>query len=159
MFKKTAFSLIELLVVLAIVAIIATFSYPSYERYIVRSKVGELLEMGTQYRLQVFEQSLDHDPNERYEYDVDSKYVARVIVQWAAHNPRKQVVHVIAKMLTNTQRGIGITAADAGPLVLQLHGEEGANGVVDWSCHSMAEYLEYVPHQCKSTAMEAVSLS
>jgi type IV pilus assembly protein PilA len=56
------FTLIELLIVLAIVGVIAAYAVPSYQEYVVRSRVGEGLVLAGSARLTVADNALGGRP-------------------------------------------------------------------------------------------------
>jgi prepilin-type N-terminal cleavage/methylation domain-containing protein len=158
MLRAQGFSLIELLVVVTIVSILVAVAAPTYNRYLVKARVLELLTTGNTYKVKLIENILGADSAVNSVYNLDTKYIDKVSVHTLDSEPAMHIIQVVAKMQTAKQAGIGMKQPvnAAMPLTLQLQGTS-IGELVFWECHVAAEYNEYVPGTCKNNKLEALS--
>lgn len=147
---RSGFSLIELLVVVALVTILSAIAIPSYNTYIVKARIVELLNVSQTYQLKLLENLYTAD-NSVQEFILDTATIDRVKVETLATEPALHIVNVTAKMKTATDAGIGIPMQDQ-PLMLQMQGKS-VGEILTWSCHAAPQYHEYVPAQCRNNDM------
>lgn len=149
MLYRKAFSLVELLVVITIIAILSAAAIPSYNKYIVKTQVSNVLAIANAYKLKFLEEIL-HGNLEQQVYDLNDKIVSSILVGTSETEPVKYLIHVIAKMKTIDHNGIGLRQLPNTkyPLLLQLQGST-VGELITWECHAPKEYHEYVPVNCR----------
>lgn len=138
-----AFSLIELLTVIAIISVLIAIAVPSYNNYIIKARVVELLNIANAYKFKLLE--------DKAVESITTDLIENVSVDTIETNPVKYIIQVTAKMRTNSEVGIGLAqpAQASNPLILQLQGIENGD-IIMWSCHVAAEYNKYVPKMCQN---------
>lgn len=157
MMRLQGFSLAELLVVLAIVALLSAVAIPSYNTYIVRARVLELLTVADSYKIKIVEDLSSTASGPGARYDLNSNAVDYVEVAALATNPVTHVINVVAKMKNASQAGIGVALADSSqPLVIQLQGKE-VGEILTWTCHVAAEYNLFVSKTCQNNDLVAIT--
>lgn len=154
-----AFSLIELLVVMTIIGCLSTMAVNSYEQYIVQSRITELFAIANSQKIKLVDNSLLANNKKIIVDDIKSKFIDKVVIATLDTDPIKHVVHVVAKMKTATQSGIGLTQPKSvrDPFSIQLQGEV-SDGLILWSCHVAVDYHKYVASDCKNNDLEAMSV-
>lgn len=143
------FSLPELLVVVTIVGILAAVAIPTYDRYIVKAHISNLLNVANTYKVKVIEDLMTGSILAAT-YPLNTDTISAVTVAALDSDPLQYVVEITAKMQTKDQQGIGLrTAAKGGPLILQLQGSN-VGELISWTCHVAPQYNDYVPKICRN---------
>lgn len=135
--QQSGFTLIELMIVVAIIGILAAIAIPAYNDYIVRARVSELLNVGSNAKTSVSEYRISKGsmPTTNTAAGVTtvvSRYVSGVAV--GANG-------VIT--ITGNQTNLGSGAALAIVLTPTF-----SNGAVLWTCTGTGA-TQYVPSSCK----------
>lgn len=159
MFNNHAFSLIELLVIMTVLACLATMAATNYNQYIVRARVAHILSVAVTQKTVVMDNTLPLNRKQAVSDNVDYTLIDEVLITTLGTDPIKHVVHVTAKMKTDSHFGIGLAKppSTSNPLFLQLHGIVHGN-VILWSCHVNAEYHDYVTSDCRNSDLEVMSV-
>jgi prepilin-type N-terminal cleavage/methylation domain-containing protein len=150
------FSLIELLVVVTIIAILSAIAIPTYNRYIIKAHIIELLTVADTYKVKLIENSLDAAYDKNTVYNMNTNLIEQISIHILNKQPMKHIIQVVAKMQQPGQAGIGLAQPNASnPLTLQLQGVS-IGEVTSWSCHVAPEYNDYVPSNCKNNMLEQI---
>lgn len=157
--RSQAFSLVELLIVVAIVAILSAIAIPTYNNYVIKARVVELLSVADSYKLKLVDNFFNSGATNQTIYNVGTDTIDYVSVNTVNGDPAKHVIQVVAKMRSPVLTGIGIEqpedAHDA--LTIQLQGVE-VGEMIAWSCHVAREYNKYVPKVCQNNNLESISV-
>lgn len=138
------FSLIELMIVVAIIGILAAIALPSYQDYVVRSRVSELILAASSAKTAIAE---------RYQVNNDSSTAGSGVT-----------VPVTGKVTASdvTSDGVitvnGSTAASSvgANVTLTIKPSYGSNGSVTWSC--IGSPARYMPSNCVSISAQAIPI-
>lgn len=144
------FSLPELLVVVTIIGILSAIAIPTYDRYIVKAHISNLLSIANTYKIKVIEDIMTGSISAAT-YALNTDVVSSITVATPMEGELEYIVQVTAKMQTKEQQGIGlrIPAKTDNPLILQLQGSN-VGELINWTCHVAPEYNDYVPKVCRN---------
>ena len=138
------FSLIELMIVVAIIGILAAIALPSYQDYVVRGRVSELILAASSAKTAIAE---------RYQVNNDSSTAGSGVT-----------VPVTGKVTASdvTSDGVitvnGSTAASSvgATVTVTIKPSYGSNGSVTWSC--IGSPARYMPSNCVSVSAQAIPI-
>jgi type IV pilus assembly protein PilA len=135
--QQKGFTLIELMIVVAIIGILAAIAIPAYNDYMVRARVSELINVGSNAKTSVSEYRISRGsmPATAAAAGVTSivtNYVSGIAVGAGG---------VIT--ITGNQTNLGTGAAVAIVLTPTF-----SNGAVRWTCTSTGA-TQYVPASCR----------
>lgn len=156
--KARAFTLIELLIVLAIIVILASIGIPTYNDYLVKARIAELLSVGDSYKLRLVDNLFQNEASNNTVYNLNTNLIDYVTVATLNTNPPKYIIEVVAKMKDHTHSGIGLAkpASSHRNLTIQLQGVDNGD-VISWTCHAEATYHKYVTKSCQNGNLEQVT--
>jgi len=135
--QQKGFTLIELMIVVAIIGILAAIAIPSYQDYIKRSKVSELLNVASAAKTSISEYFITNGqlPDDRTTAgfsNVSTKYVSGMT--WAS---------------TGADKGLMISGkGDVSDVVVRLVPTAMTKGNIDWKC-TAKQGTQYVPASCR----------
>lgn len=137
---QSGFTLIELMIAVAIVGILAAVALPSYQDYIVRSRVSEMLGLASSKKQQVTENI------QMANFAVQGGSCLGVVdIATATANTASVKCTDATGILTLT----GTAAANNVIMVLTPTGN-AASGLVTWACSTpTAANYRYVPVECR----------
>ncbi len=130
------FTLIELMIVVAIIGLLAAIAIPAYNDYVIRSRVAEMLNIGTGAQKAVAEYRIFKGswPNSNatagLTQTISSKYIRRLTVR------ANGVIRVVGNT-TYIGKAVTITLT---PVY--------TNGAIQWTCAATTG-SQYVPGTCK----------
>lgn len=135
--NSKGFTLIEIMVVIVIIGVLAALAIPAYTDYLVRSRVSELLNVGSTAQTAIAEYRLTNNamPSSIAQVgitSISSQYVSSVDV--GANG-------VIT--ITGNQTTLG----SGGALAITLT-PTYSNGAISWTCSSTGA-TQYVPGSCR----------
>ena len=155
---KNGFTLIEIMVSITIVGILTAITVPSYQSYLIKSKVSTLLTLAGPMQLEVEKQLVT---GTTIGADIDAS-----LSSFAAQSG---VSTVSSYPFTNGPTGGANITVDmtqfgaTGTLCFSLMGTLGTNGVVTWQClgdtvyTSPASNFNYLPTTCLKASGTAPS--
>lgn len=135
--QQSGFTLIELMIVVAIIGILAAIAIPAYNDYIVRARVSELINVGSNAKASVSEYRI-------------SKGV------WPTTATMAGVTNIVSKYVSGITVGANglititgnVTALGSGGALAITLTPSFNNGAVQWTCGSTGA-TQYVPGSCK----------
>jgi type IV pilus assembly protein PilA len=137
---QQGFTLIELMIVVAIIGILAAVALPAYQDYTTRSKVSEVIIMGSPAKLAVAETTSSLGSlasvtasNTGYVFPGATKYVSNVVITDATG------VVTITSTVPNATGDLTLTPATVGT----------GTGQLTWTCASTAIAAKYLPANCR----------
>ena len=135
--KQSGFTLIELMIVVAIIGILAAIAIPAYNDYMVRARVSELINVGSNAKTAVSEYRIAKGvmPVSNAEAgitDIQTNYVSSLAVGAAG-------------VITITGNATNLGTGGAFAIVLT---PSFANGAVSWSCTATGT-TQYAPASCR----------
>jgi type IV pilus assembly protein PilA len=135
---QQGFTLIELMIVVAIIGILAAVALPAYQDYTTRSKMSEVIIMGSPAKLAVAETASSlgglanvTEANSGYTYPGDTTYVDDIVITDATG------VVTITSKVPNA----------AGTIVLEP--AEVSVGQLTWTCKTDIDF-KFVPAECRN---------
>lgn len=135
--NQSGFTLIELMIVVAIIGILAAIAIPAYNDYVVRARVSELINIGSNAKTSVSEYRISKGAMPTTTAmagvtTVSSRYVTSVGVGAGG------VVTVVGNS----------TALGSGGALSIVLTPTFNNGAVQWTCSATGQ-TQYVPGSCK----------
>lgn len=156
---QKGYTLIEVLIVIAIVGLLAAIAVPTYQSYITRAKISELLLAASSCRNSITEKVQSSS----------SSNISDVIKNSCAPSPTKNIKSIIInlngvitiladenelKPLTNTTNTLTLVPiqTDTTPLVGTT---DGGKTIAGWRCGAATDGttipVKYLPSSCKGT--------
>lgn len=135
--QQTGFTLIELMIVVAIIGILAAIAIPAYNDYMVRARVSELINVGSNAKTSVSEYRISRGS---FPASAAAAGVTSIVTNYVSG------IGVGANgviTITGNQTNLGTGAAVAIVLTPTF-----ANGAVRWTCTSTGA-TQYVPASCR----------
>lgn len=134
---QKGFTLIELMIVVAIIGILAAVAIPSYQDYMVRSKVTELLNVASPMKTGISEY-----------YITNGTFPDSYAKAGFASNITTKMVSSIKLSGTTAIEVTGNSANVGAAVALKLVASDSGNGNLNWTCTATAG-TQYVPASCR----------
>lgn len=145
MLTQQGFSLIELMVVVIILGILGSIAIPTYQDYVVRAKVTELLAIAQPAKLAVTEEMMFGTPAEQITNE--KLNIERIVNQGKIQE--MSILAGVIKIVGNSQE-LDIPAGKQFQISLT---PRSLNGIIQWSCKTdPVEFNKYSPANCRGEA-------
>lgn len=139
--KQSGFTLVEVMIAIAIIGILAAVAFPSYQNYLVRSRVTEGLLLALPAKLAVAETASDNTgglaaitaTNTGYIFTPGSKYVASIAIAGGT-----------GAITITTQA----TGAAVQPILVLTPTQLLPATTVSWTCSLTVGLPQHLPSKC-----------
>lgn len=137
---QQGFTLIELMIVVAIIGILAAIAIPSYQDYITRSKVTELVLAADNCKTSVTEA---YQSNNALPTDNNAAGCSSAVTKYVDSLTVADGVITVVGNFTN----LGLSAT--GTFVLTPDAAGGVTAPIQWSCTASTIPKKYLPANCR----------
>jgi|GEM_PF-6393143 len=133
--KIQGVSIIELLIVIAIGSILAVIAIPTYQKYVLKARISELIGAANSYKVEMAEKILLQDPHDiNQEYQSGSNNIDTIRLKSVGD---EYVIHVNSSLMDDNNQ----------PVLMQLVGSMQGNSL-NWQCRVDAAQKELLPSNC-----------